>query len=43
MELRVTKFDDALDRKLRILAAQKSISKRQLIIELLREATNPVK
>lgn len=43
MELRVTKFDDALDRKLRILAAQKSINKRQLIIELLREATKTTK
>jgi hypothetical protein len=43
MELRVTKFDDALDRKLRILAAQKSISKRKLIIELLRESVSKAK
>ena len=43
MELRVTKFDDALAVKLRILAAKAGKSIRQVIIDLVREATQSTK
>lgn len=43
MELRVTKFDAALAVKLRILAAKEGKSIRQVIIDLVREATKAVK
>ena len=43
MELRIPKFDDKLNLKLVILAAQRSISKQELIVELLREAMKAVK
>lgn len=38
MELRITKFDDALHKSLKMQAAKQGKSLRQVVIELLRES-----
>jgi predicted HicB family RNase H-like nuclease len=43
MELRVTKFDDALHKSLKMQAAKQGKSLRQLVIELLREVIKSLK
>ena len=39
MELRITKFDDALHKTLKLKAVKQGKSLRQIVIEMLREAT----
>ena len=43
MELRITKFDSALHKSLKMQAAKQGKSLRQVVIELLRESTNLTK
>ena len=43
MELRVTRFDDALHKSLKMQAAKQGKSLRQVVIELLRESIKATK
>jgi predicted HicB family RNase H-like nuclease len=43
MELRVTRFDDALHKSLKMQAAKQNKSLRQVVIELLRESIKSTK
>jgi predicted HicB family RNase H-like nuclease len=43
MELRITKFDSALHKSLKMQAAKQGKSLRQVVIELLREAMKSTK
>ena len=43
MELRITKFDSALHKSLKMQAAKQGKSLRQVVIELLREAMKALK